>query len=134
MSVESTLNPETSTAEVLPPEHTRGGPYYRPNVDIYELPDQLVVLADVPGVKKDQIDIHFEDGSLAIHAKVHPRQESQGPYARQEYGVGDFYRTFRVSEQIDASRISAEYTGGVLTLHLPKVEAMKPRKIKVAAK
>ena len=62
------------------------------------------------------------------------RQEAQGPYLRQEYGVGDFYRTFRVSEQIDASRISAQYAAGGLTLHLPKVEAVKPRKIKVAAK
>jgi HSP20 family molecular chaperone IbpA len=134
MSVETTIHQEPSTAEVLPPEHTRGGPYYRPNVDIYELPDQLVVQADVPGAKNDEIDIHFEDGSLTIHAKVPARQEKQGPYVIQEFGVGDFYRTFRVSEQIDASRISAEYAAGVLTLHLPKVEAMKPRKIKVAAK
>ena len=88
----------------------------------------------MPGAKNNAIDIQFEDGSLTIHAKVPARQESQGPYVRQEYGVGDFYRTFRVSEQIDASRISAEYAAGVLTLHLPKVEAVKPRKIKVAAR
>ncbi|HZZ26599.1 MAG TPA: Hsp20/alpha crystallin family protein [Pirellulales bacterium] len=134
MSVETTLNQENGAVDVLPPKHTRGGPYYRPNVDIYELPDQLVVLADVPGAKNDQIDIHFEDGALTIHAKVSERQDSQGPYLRQEYGVGDFYRTFRVSEQIEATRIAAEYSGGVLTLHLPKAEAMKPRKIKVSAK
>jgi len=134
MSVESTINQEQETAEVSPPEHTHSGPYYRPNVDIYELADQLVVQADVPGAQNNQIDIQFEDGALTIHARVLARQESQGPYLRQEYGVGDFYRTFRVSEQIDASRISAEYAGGVLTLHLPKVEAAKPRKIKVAAK
>jgi len=120
--------------EVGTAEHTRGGPYYRPNVDIYELPDELVVQADVPGAKNDQIDINFEDGSLTIHALVPDRQESQGPYLRKEYGVGDFYRTFRVSEQIDAARISAEYTAGVLTLHLPKVEAAKPRKISVKSK
>jgi HSP20 family molecular chaperone IbpA len=134
MNAEATINHEPQTAEVSPPEHTHSGPYYRPNVDIYELADQLVVQADVPGTKDNEIDIHFEDGALTIHARVPARQDSQGPYSRQEYGVGDFYRTFRVSEQIDASRISAEYTGGVLTLHLPKVEAVKPRKIKVAAK
>ncbi len=54
-------------------------------------------------------------------------------YLLREYGVGDFYRTFRVSEQIDASRIEAEYADGVLKLHLPKVEAVKPRKITVKA-
>ena len=48
-----------------------------------------------------------------------------------EYGVGDYYRTFQVSEAIDPSKISAEYTDGVLTLHLPKTEATKPRKISV---
>jgi HSP20 family molecular chaperone IbpA len=133
MSVESTINHEHQTAEVPAPEHTHSGPYYRPNVDIYELADQLVVQADVPGAKKNEIDIQFEDGALTIRAKVPSRQESQGAYLRQEYGVGDFYRTFRVSEQIDASRISAEYAAGVLTLHLPKIEAVKPRKIKVAA-
>ena len=131
-TVEATLPSEG--AEVGSAEHTRGGPYYRPTVDIYELADELVVLADVPGAKNDQIDIHFEDGSLTIHARVPNRQESQGPYLRKEYGVGDFYRTFRVSEQIDAARISAEYTAGVLTLHLPKIEAAKPRKISVKTK
>src|SRR6266496_633434 len=126
-TAEAALPPEG--AELGTAEHTRGGPYYRPNVDIYELADELVVQADVPGAKNDEIDIHFEDGSLTIHARVPDRQDSQGPYLRKEYGVGDFYRTFRVSEQIDAGRISAEFTAGVLTLHLPKVEAAKPRKI-----
>ncbi len=120
MSLEATINQEPQTAEVSPPEHTHSGPYYRPNVDISELADQLVVQADVPGANKNEIDIQFEDGSLTIHARVLARQVSQGPYARQEYGVGDFYRTFRVSEQIDASRISAEYADGVLTLHFAK--------------
>ena len=115
-------------------EHTRGGPYYRPSVDIYELADELIVLADMPGAKNDQIDIHFDDGALTIHAQVPDRHESQGPFSRKEYGVGDFYRTFRISENIDPSRISAEYAAGVLTLHLPKVEAVKPRKINVKAK
>jgi HSP20 family protein len=127
---------ETPVAEngaVATAEHTRGGPYYRPNVDIYELADELVVQADVPGAKSDDIDIQFEDGSLTIHARVPQRRSDEAGYLRQEYGMGDFYRTFRVSEHIDATRISAEYKDGVLTLHLPKVEAVKPRKIKIKA-
>jgi len=131
MSVEATVT--QNGADTAAEELTRGGPFYRPNVDIYELPEELVVLADVPGTSNDQIDINFEDGILTIHAKVTQRQSAQGAYNRREYGVGDFYRTFKVSEQIDASRIGAEYFAGVLTLHLPKIEAAKPRKIKVNA-
>jgi HSP20 family molecular chaperone IbpA len=131
MTLETTVAQDG--ADVASAEHTRGGPYFRPNVDIRELANELVVLADVPGAKNDQIDIQFEEGALTIHARVSQRQKSQGPFSRKEYDVGDYFRTFRISEQIDISRISADYSEGVLTLHLPKVEAVKPRKIKVKA-
>jgi len=117
--------------EVTPAEHTRSGRYYRPNVDILEQADELIVLADMPGASGDAIDIHFEDGNLTIHAKVVPRQDEKTEYLIREYGVGDFYRTFRISEAIDASKIAAEFADGVLTLHLPKAEEAKPRKIAV---
>ncbi len=120
-----------AAAEETGAEHTRSGRYYRPNVDILEKEDELLVLADVPGANAESIDIKFEDGTLAIHAKVEPRQEATPEMLLQEYGVGDFYRTFQVSEAIDASKISAELHDGVLTLRLPKAEAVKPRKIAV---
>jgi HSP20 family protein len=112
-------------------ERTRGGRVYGPNVDILEKEDELLVLADMPGVKGSEIDIRFEDGELSIYGPAPVRQEDTTRYLLQEYGVGDFYRTFRVSEHIDPTKISAEYKDGVLLLHLPKVEAAKPRKIKV---
>lgn len=115
-------------------EQTRSGHFFRPNVDIVELRDELLVLADMPGLASDLIDISFEDGTLTIHGRVPPRQQANQRFVAQEYGIGDFYRTFRVSEEIDASRISAEYGDGVLTLHLPKSEASKPRRIAVQAK
>ena len=112
-------------------EHTRCGCHYRPNVDILEMADELVVLADVPGATGHDIDVDFEDGNLTIHAKVQPRQDEGTEYLVREYGVGDYHRTFRVSEAIDAAKIAAEYADGVLTLHLPKAESTKPRKIDV---
>ncbi len=112
-------------------EQTRSGAFFRPNVDIAERQDELVLRADMAGATGDSIDIQFEDGTLTIHARV-PERTYGRSLLRQEYGVGDFYRTFRVSEQIDPGRIAAEYREGVLTLRLPKSEAAKPRKIQVA--
>ena len=90
-------------------------------------------LADIPGAEREGIDIEFENGSLTIHAKVPERRPENATYLMREFGVGDFYRTFRVSEQIDSARITAEYRDGVLKLHLPKSESAKPRKITVEA-
>jgi HSP20 family molecular chaperone IbpA len=114
-------------------ENTRSGVCFQPNVDIREQQDELVILADVPGAKSDSIDLDFKDGTLTIHAAVPPRHDPKRRYLAREYGVGDYCRTFQISEAIDASRITAEYADGVLTLHLPKTEAVKPRKIHVQA-
>lgn len=114
-------------------ERTRSRCCYRPNVDILERAEELLVLADVPGAGSEDIDVNFEDGTLTIHARVGPRQDpAQEPLLR-EYGVGDYYRTFRISEAIEAGKITADYADGVLTLHLPKAEAIKPRKISLKA-
>lgn len=111
-------------------EPARGVPHYRPAVDILELSDELRVIANVPGAKPEQIDVRFENGVLTIHAEVAPRQEDV-VYLQREYGVRDFYRVFEISQAIDARRITAAYEDGVLTLHLPKVEAAVARKIEV---
>jgi HSP20 family protein len=130
MADENILN-KPAADEVSLAEHTRSGHYYRPNVDILERSDELTVLADIPGATSDDIDIQFEDGQLSIFARVQPRQGEQTQYLVREYGIGDYYRSFRVSEAIDAAKINAEYADGVLVLHLPKAEALKPRKINV---
>lgn len=120
-----------TTAEQARAERTRCGRCYRPNVDILEKPEELLVLADVPGATPETIDVKFENGVLTIHAQVEPRQDAQTQYLLNEYGVGDFHRSFDVSEAVDAAKITAEYAEGVLTLHLPKAEAVKPRVVKV---
>ena len=132
MAGKSTLVQKTPQAEASPAERTRSGRAYLPNVDIIEKQDELLVLADVPGVAAQDIDIHFENGTLEIYAKVRPRVSESARLLVQEYGIGDFHRAFEVSEAVDASRINAEYADGVLTLHLPKVEAVKPHRITVS--
>lgn len=114
-------------------EPTRGAPRFRPVVDILEVEDELRVVADMPGVRSDDIDIKFENGVLSILGRVEPRQDDATKYLVREYGVGDFYRVFEVSETVDSSAITAEYSDGVLTLHLPKQEKARARKIEVQA-
>jgi HSP20 family molecular chaperone IbpA len=112
-------------------ETTRGAPSYRPRVEIFERADELTLKADMPGVKSDSIDMSFEEGVLTISGRVEPRHENVPTFLLKEFGVGDFYRTFQLSEQIDSARIATEFAGGVLTVHLPKTQAAKPLKIEV---
>jgi HSP20 family protein len=132
MDNENTVAKSTAEQPALA-ERTRSGCCYRPNVDILEKGDELLVLADVPGARSDSIDVKFEDGMLEIQAAIEPRECDGHTCLLHEYDVGDYYRSFQVSEAIDAGNISAQYADGVLTLHLPKAEALKPRKIAVAA-
>jgi len=110
-------------------EATRGL-QFTPRVDILETGDELTLLADMPGVKPEDADIRFENGELVIHGRCLPRHEGAS-YLFSEYGVGDFYRAFTISQDVDADKISAEMKHGVLTVHLPKAEKIKPKKISV---
>ena len=113
-------------------EITRDVVTFVPRVDILENDNEIVLYADMPGVEKDQLDIHFEDRQLTIHGKVELRQTDMN-FVDGEYGIGDFVRTFTIGEAIDVQQISAEIKNGVLTLQLPKAESAKPRKIAVKA-
>ena len=112
-------------------EQTRSGSYFRPVVDILEHAEELTVFIDAPGANGDQIEVRFEDGTLSMHARVEPRHAGVPAFLVEEYGVGDYFRSFQVNERIDATRIHAEYADGVLAVHLPKVETLKPRRIDV---
>jgi HSP20 family protein len=118
------------TGEVTTPEATRGGNYYTPRVDIYESAGEIVLACDMPGVKPQELDVRFEKGELTLHGKVQPRQ-APAEYLNEEYGVGDFYRSFAIAPEIDADKISAEYRDGVLTVRLPRQEKAKPKRIAV---
>lgn len=131
MNETANLEKRSTTAEG--PEQTRSGRTYVPAVDIIEKDDELLLLADVPGAKAEGINIDYERGQLTIAAHVEPRQSPRNVYTLQEYGVGDFVRSFQIGESVDASNIRAEVSRGVLTLHLPKAEKAKTRKIAVKA-
>lgn len=121
---------KNGTSQVPETQVMKGNVIFSPRFDIWENEDELVLYGDLPGVASEDLDIHFEKGELKIFGRVAARHANTEPlYA--EYGVGDFQRAFTVSELIDAERISAELKNGVLTIHLPKSESVKPRRIEV---
>lgn len=131
MSTENALETVNNgpAAKPVPVDDTRAVTV-APRVDVLETEDELLVLADMPGVRPADVDIRFENGELAVHGR---RQASHPdkPQAAAESFALSYFRTFRLTEQIAADRIEAELKNGVLTLRLPKVEAVKPRRIAV---
>jgi HSP20 family protein len=103
---------------------------FAPPVDVVETDEEFVMYADMPGVKAEDVSLHCKDGQLVLHARCAPRGVGRRPLHR-EYGVGDFYRTFTLTDQIDAGWIDARLENGVLVLTLPKAEKAKPKRIAV---
>ena len=105
---------------------------YRPNVDVLDSDDAIIVQADMPGTNPEKIDINYEDGRLSIHGRVTERRRGDVEYLAYEYGIGDYERTFTVSNEIDRDGIEASMSDGVLRLKLPKAKQAVERKIKVS--
>jgi len=100
-----------------------------PACDVYENKDEVLVLADLPGVKADGLTIAFERGELTLEGRREPLME--GIQLEVERRDADYRRRFAIPSGIDSTRISAELKQGVMHLHLPKSEALKPRTITV---
>jgi len=98
---------------------------------VYENADELLVVADLPGITKEALNVNLDKNELRISARRAP--PTDGKYLGVEYGDDDFSRRFALPGGIDESKISAELKDGVLWLHLPKSEALKPRQIPVRA-
>ncbi len=132
MAKNALVKKEDKRTELATPERTRGAVTYTPRCDIFETEDELLLCADLPGVEPGDVDVRYENGKLTIYGKCAPRQEGVN-YLGYEYGVGDYYRAFTIGEAIDSDKIAAELKHGVLTVHLPKTEAVKPKRIAVKA-
>jgi len=109
---------------------SRASVWFTPRFDIFENENEYVLLGDLPGASPEDLDVKYENQELTIHGKVPHRCTGGGCFA-EEYGVGDFRRSFSIGEVIDGSQIAAELKNGVLTVRLPKRAEAKPRKIQV---
>jgi len=103
---------------------------YQPNVDICDRGAEVVLVIDLPGGTAAGMNVSFEEGVLAVHATVSQRP-LPGRQRIQEYGIGDYRRSFRLGDGFDASRIAAVYRRGVLTIHVPRLAAVRPRTVAV---
>jgi len=124
---------EKQEVEETGAERTRDRKAFVPRVDIYETDDQIVLVADMPGVDQDSVEITLEKSLLTVNGYVEPEAHEGYSIAYAEYDIGDFERSFRLSNQIDQDKIEASVKEGVLRLVLPKIGPAKTRKIAVKA-
>ena len=130
----SQMKPELQARPKQPvfDESVRSGPVFRPDVDVAESPEEFVVTADLPGVDHDRVHVGLHDGVLTIDATVSAAlPDPSWSLVYGEYQTGSFHRRFHLSEGIDVERIRAQMRDGVLTLHLPKTERHRTRRIEV---
>jgi len=103
--------------------------YYRPPVDIHEDAQGLTLIADLPGVDKNDVDVQVRDAVLSIQG--HSKSVLPGAPIYREFELVNFFREFEISDAVDVANIRADMQNGVLTLRVPRSERAKPRKIDV---
>jgi HSP20 family molecular chaperone IbpA len=114
-------------------ERTRDVKAFVPRSDIYETDNEIVAVADMPGVDESSIDITLEKNILTIYGTIEPRMPENYSLAYAEYEVGDYERRFTLSNKIDLNKIEATVKDGVLRVHLPKIGPAQTKKIAVKA-
>jgi len=125
-SADPASHPSNATEERLPQEQA-----ITPLIDIHEGPEGLILEADLPGVAEGNVSIQLEDNVLVLQAKVPSPLPEGARVLHQEFHVGDYYRSFILSDEVERSRITAELRNGVLRLLLPKAERAKTRRIEI---
>ena len=112
-------------------EQTRPCPVFIPAVDIFENENGITLMADMPGVATDDINIDVRENTLTLTGEIKPFENADETDILVEYETGQYYRQFTLPELVDQEKIDAQLKDGVLTLVLPKAEAAKPRKIEI---
>ena|ERR1700722_153901 len=106
---------------------------FSPPIDIFETEEGLVLHADLPGVSIKTLELQVQDNKLTLFGRVRPVVPPEARTVHQEYGVGDFLRSFILSDEVDHERIAATMNNGVLKVVLPKAPKPKSRRIEVNA-
>ena len=117
-----------------PLTHRSVGKARMPAVDVAETDTAYQVKAELPGIRKEDLDVTVDDGVLTIKAQHNDNQEQaeNGQLIRQERSYGKFVRSLRLGANVDEETITAEYRDGVLHITLPKAKEVQPRKVEVS--
>ena len=103
-----------------------------PSVDVIDRDKEILVRAEVPGVKKDELDVSLTENRVTIHGNTrHEEKTEEGNYLRREMATGSFSRTVTLPAEVDGSKAKASFKDGILELTLPKVKAAERRTIEV---
>lgn len=133
MAQEMAIAPKPEVDRPERGERTRTAVVYRPNTDIYETGDRVVMTLDLPGVAPQDLEVTLERRLLTIRGRTPTERHDGFRLYYAECGVGDFERVFALSENIDREHIQAHHRNGVLTLELPKSAAARTKRIEVKA-
>lgn len=106
---------------------------FTPPIDIFETDEGLVLLADLPGVSAETLELQVQDNKLTLFGRVTPDMPEGARLLHQEYQVGHFLRSFILSDEVDHERISAKLNQGVLEVLLPRLKRSEPRRIHVSS-
>lgn len=124
---------ETESAVEQPRMAGTGASADTPLIDIYEVPEGLMLEADLPGATEESLSIQLEDNVLNLRARIAPSVADGSQLLHEEYRIADFDRSFILSDEVDRSRITAEFKNGVLRLKLPKADRSRTRRIEIKA-
>ncbi|MFC2046600.1 Hsp20/alpha crystallin family protein [Chloroflexota bacterium] len=112
-------------------QELRSGNWFQPAADIYETPETVVLVMDMPGVCSDCSHVNIVDDELIVTGHVTHGEDQDDYVLYREYDVGHYHRHFGLPEMIDRNRIEAVMSGGVLKVSMPKVEQVRPRRIPI---
>jgi HSP20 family protein len=129
---EPSRSPQADEVSLSPAEAAATPRWLRtPPIDIFETEQGLVLRADLPGVTSETLELQVQDNKLTLFGRADANLPEASQLVHQEYHVGDFLRSFILSDDVDHERVVAKLTDGVLELTLPRAEKSKPRKIPV---
>ncbi|MDQ2919350.1 MAG: Hsp20/alpha crystallin family protein, partial [Verrucomicrobiota bacterium] len=104
---------------------------WTPALDLYQTTDDIVAVVELPGMRKEEIEISLHDGTLTISGERKDEKANDDKNARTERFVGKFRRSVSLPTRVDGNKVSANYKDGILTVTLPKAEEVKPKQIQV---